>query len=70
MLSNWLSNIDKTYQKDKNAPVQSINGGHPDGEKRTLSQICGSDGQIPSLDKTIQDRDESKDLPEGWKIAI
>ena len=43
-----LSNIDidKTYQKDKNAPVQSIHGGHPDGEKRTLSQISGPDGHI------------------------
>ena len=37
----------KSYQKDKNASVQSINGGHPDGEKRTLSQTCGPDGQIP-----------------------
>ena len=31
--------LDKTYQKDINATVQSIYGGHPDGVKRTLSQI-------------------------------
>ena len=35
---NMITNLDKTYQKDNNAPVQSNNGGHPDGEKRTLSQ--------------------------------
>ena len=39
-----LSNLDKTYQKNINAPVQSINGGHPDGEKRTLSQITTPEG--------------------------
>ena len=36
--------IDKTYLKNKNALVQSIYGGHPDGEKRTLSQITLSEG--------------------------
>ena len=36
--------INKTYQKNKNALVQSIYGGHPDGEKRTLSQITLSEG--------------------------
>jgi hypothetical protein len=36
--------FDKTYQKDKNASVQSIHGGHPDGEKRTLSQITILEG--------------------------
>ena len=51
----------ETYQKDKNAPVQSINGGHPDGEKRTLSQTCGPDGQV-----THNVPDETT-TPEGWK---
>ena len=38
------NSIVKSYQKDKNASVQSINGGHPDGVKRTLSQITFSEG--------------------------
>ena len=38
------NNLDKTYQKNNNAPVQSIYGGHPDGEKRTLSQITIPEG--------------------------
>ena len=36
--------VNKTYQKNINALVQSIYGGHPDGEKRTLSQITLSEG--------------------------
>ena len=50
--------IDKTYQKNKNAPVQSINGGHPDGEKRTLSQIGGPDGLIPAHEVVVDEGNE------------
>jgi hypothetical protein len=52
-----VSNIvDKSYLKNNNAPVQSIKGGHPDGVKRTLSQITLSEGwknQNPKDDNVI-----------------
>ena len=51
-----LSNVDKTYLKNINAPVQSIQGGHPEGEKRTMSQITDPEGwkkQNPDDGKVI-----------------
>ena len=75
LLSNWLINIDKTYQKDKNASVQSINGGHPDGEKRTLSQITIPEGwknQNPDEGNVMHGPDGlipslDRTIPKGWK---
>jgi hypothetical protein len=61
--------IDKTYPKDKNAPVQSIFVGHPGLCPKLLflrvgknqnpdlgNVMCGPDGLLPSLDNTVQDR--------------
>ena len=64
---------DKTYQKDINAPVQSIYGGHPDGEKRTLSQITIPEGwknQNPDEGNVMcgPDGQVNENLPEGWSM--
>jgi hypothetical protein len=51
-----ISNVDQTYLKNINAPVQSIQGGHPEGEKRTMSQIADPEGwknQNPDDGKVI-----------------
>jgi hypothetical protein len=67
---DMLSKLDKTYQKNNNAPVQSNNGSHPDGEKRTLSQTGGPDGQITSRLGEGDLQEEGQDYTQRMEVKM
>ena len=67
---NMLSKLDKTYQKNNNAPVQSNNGSQPDGEKRTLSQTGGPDGQITSRLGEGDLQEEGQDYTQRMEVKM